>query len=71
MLYREILLVILCMIFYGHALTCHSCWYDSPEIAKKALYDKLQASPRYCSNHNYCEGLGLRLFFNDSIEKIV
>jgi hypothetical protein len=41
----------------GNALTCHNCWYNSPEVGKKLLYDKLQATPRFCENHNYCEGI--------------
>uniref|UniRef100_A0AC35FNG6 Uncharacterized protein n=1 Tax=Panagrolaimus sp. PS1159 TaxID=55785 RepID=A0AC35FNG6_9BILA len=49
-------LILSIAVIGGNALTCHNCWYNSPEVAKKLLYDKLQATPRFCENHNYCEG---------------
>uniref|UniRef100_A0A7E4V1I1 Protein sleepless n=1 Tax=Panagrellus redivivus TaxID=6233 RepID=A0A7E4V1I1_PANRE len=40
----------------ANGIICHHCWFNSSEVSKRHLFDRIDASPSYCETSSFCEG---------------
>uniref|UniRef100_A0A7E4V2D4 Protein sleepless n=1 Tax=Panagrellus redivivus TaxID=6233 RepID=A0A7E4V2D4_PANRE len=41
----------------ANGIICHHCWFNSSEVSKRHLFDRIDASPSYCETSSFCEGM--------------